>query len=132
MANTPIKFIVKEKSLIGNELFEAGAEVTLPEGTLPADNLEPMCERGVALQEEYKRSNAERVAKMREQYAEEGGQNMEALGKLIAAAVATALANQKTEDEALRARIAELEAAAAAAKKPAKAKAEPAGDAALA
>jgi len=123
MANTPIKFIVKEKSLIGNELFEAGAEVTLPEGTLPADNLEPMCERGVALQEEYKRSNAERIAKMREQYADAATGDAAALSKAIGEAVAQAIAAQNAE-------AAELEAAAA--KKPAKAKAEPAGDQTLA
>lgn len=90
MADTPIKYIVKEKSLIGNELFEAGAEVELPEGTLPAENLEPMCARGQAKAEEYKRSNAERIARMNASFAENSFSPAMAaeIGKAVAAAIA--------------------------------------------
>ena len=97
MSDTPIKYIVKEKSLIGNEIFEAGAEVTLPEGTLPAENLEPMCERGQAKVQEYIASNNARIAKMKDAFSEDTGSN-EAMAKMIARAVATALAEQKAEE----------------------------------
>jgi hypothetical protein len=131
MSDTPIKYIVKEKSLIGNEIFEPGAEVTLPEGTLPAENLEPTCDRGRAKFQEYLESNAARVATMRENFAAESGSN-EVLAKLIGAAVASALADQKREQEDLAARLAEAErklaesAKSASTTKAAKAKAEPA------
>jgi len=115
MADTPIKYIVKEKSLIGNELFEAGAEVELPEGTLPAENLEPTCARGEAKYQEYLASNAARIAKMKEQYADSATGDAVVLSKLIAAAVTEALATQNAEAAALTARIAELEAQAKAA-----------------
>lgn len=114
MADTPIKYIVKEKSLIGNELFEAGAEVELPEGTLPAENLEPIDERGQAKYQEYLDSNAARVAKMKEQFADPAAGDAAALSKAIGLAVAEAIASQNAEATELKARIAELEAAAAA------------------
>jgi hypothetical protein len=124
MADTPIKYIVKEKSLIGNELFEAGAEVTLPEGTLPAENLEPTCERGQAEYQKYLASNAERVAKMKDQFGESGGLSGDAtlLAKLIATAVTQALKDQKEADAAQAAALAEAEALAIAEAKVAKAK----------
>lgn len=115
MADTPIKYIVKEKSLIGNELFEAGAEVELPEGTWPGPNMEPTCERGTARQAEY---NDVILPKMRKdlqaRYGQDSGMtgDMAALSKAISAAVAEAIASQKDETAALQARIAELEAAA--------------------
>jgi len=114
MADTPIKYIVKEKSLIGNELFEAGAEVVLPEGTLPAENLQPICERGEAKHQEYLASNAARVAKMKEQFADPAAGDAAALSKAIGEAVAKAIAEQNAEATELKARIAELEAAATA------------------
>lgn len=99
MADTPIKYIVKEKSLIGNELFEAGAEVELPEGTLPAENLEPMCERGQAKYKEYLDSNAARVAKMKASFSEApAGVDAAALSAAIVAGVAAALAEQRAID----------------------------------
>lgn len=117
MSDTPIKYIVKEKSLVGNELFEAGAEVELPEGTWPGPNMEPTCERGVALQKEYNEVILpKRRAELQAQYGADQGMtgDMVALSKAIGAAVAEAMALQKTETEAMMARIAELEAAAKA------------------
>lgn len=58
----PVQYRVKEKSLIGNQLFEAG-QVAEYDG-LPADNLEPLCDEGRARAAEYERSNAARVQKM--------------------------------------------------------------------
>lgn len=58
----PVQYRVKEKSLIGNQLFEAG-QVAEYDG-LPADNLEPLCDEGRARAAEYERSNATRVQKM--------------------------------------------------------------------
>jgi hypothetical protein len=112
MADTPIKYIVKEKSLIGNELFEAGAEVELPEGTFPAENLEPLDDRGRAKYQEYLASNAARVAQMKEQFADPAAGDAAALSKAIGAAVAEAIAAQNAEAAELKARIAELEAEA--------------------
>ena len=120
MSDTPIKYIVKEKSLIGNEIFDAGAEITLPDGTLPAENLEPTCDRGRAKHQEYLESNAARVAAMREQFAAESGSN-EVLAKLIGAAVANALAEQRAEqaEQAVKLAEAERKLAEALAKAPA-------------
>lgn len=58
----PVKYRVKEKSLIGNQIHEAGAVVEYD--GLPADNLEPLCEEGRARAVEYEQSNKERVARM--------------------------------------------------------------------
>lgn len=61
------KFRVKELSLIGNELKQAGDIVELPVGTLPAENLEAVDDEGKALEAEYVASNEARVKKMIEQ-----------------------------------------------------------------
>lgn len=117
MADTPIKYITLEKSLVGNEMFEAGAEVVLPEGTLPAENMQATCERGEAKKAEYEASNKARIARQAEQYSDTASTaQMEAMSKMIAKAVTEALAEQKRAD-------AELAEAAQAAKKPAKSKA---------
>lgn len=58
----PVKYRVKEKSLIGNTLYEAG-QVAEYDG-LPADNLEPLCDEGRARAAEYEQSNKQRVATM--------------------------------------------------------------------
>ena len=105
MSDTPIKYIVKEKSLIGNEIFEAGAEVELPEGCYPAGNLEPICERGKALQDRYFNEVLPAMhAKQRAQYGDGNGMvgDMSVLSGLIAKAVAQALADQKQEEEAAK------------------------------
>lgn len=65
---TPVKYTVLERSLIGNEIHEVGAVVDYD--GLPADNLAPTCDEGRARAAEYERSNAERVAKMKDQYAD--------------------------------------------------------------
>lgn len=56
------KYRVKELSLIGNELFQAGAEVEYD--GLPAENLEPLCDEGRAKYQEYLDSNIKRQAEM--------------------------------------------------------------------
>src|SRR5437868_13768488 len=55
----PVKYRLKEKSLIGNDLHEAGT--TISYAGLPAENLEPLCDEGRARAAEYAASNAERV-----------------------------------------------------------------------
>lgn len=60
------KYRVKELSLIGNELHEAGAIVEYD--GLPAENLEPLCEAGRAKYREYLESNEQRVRKMMAEY----------------------------------------------------------------
>lgn len=67
-ARQPVEYIVKEKSLIGNQIYEPGAKVEYD--GLPSENLEPTCDVGRARYQEYLRSDAERVAKLREQYSE--------------------------------------------------------------
>jgi hypothetical protein len=59
------KYRVKELSLIGNELFQAGAEVEY--AGLPAENLEPLCDEGRAKYQEYLDSNKARVKAMVDQ-----------------------------------------------------------------
>ena len=97
----PVKYRVKEKSLIGNQIHEAG-EVVEYDG-LPADNLEPTCDEGRARAAEYVESNKERVARMiaanqesavgdptkfAEQFAkalaEERAEHAERMGKMLA------------------------------------------------
>lgn len=56
------KYRVKELSLVGNELFQAGAEIEYD--GLPAENLEPLCDEGKAKYQEYLDSNAARVKRM--------------------------------------------------------------------
>ena len=56
------QYRVKELSLIGNELFQAGAVVEYD--GLPAENLEPMDDEGRAKYQEYLDSNANRVKQM--------------------------------------------------------------------
>lgn len=106
MADTPIKYIVKEKSLIGNEIFEAGAEVTLPEGTWPGSNLEATCERGQAKFAEHAEMEKVRIAKLNADFGDKGlAGDAAVLSKLIAAAVAEALAEQKRIDAELAAAL---------------------------
>lgn len=66
----PVWYIVKEKSLIGNELFEAGQRAQYD--GLPAGNLEPTCDIGRARAAEYEASNKARVTKMIEDNKESG------------------------------------------------------------
>jgi hypothetical protein len=94
------KFRVKELSLIGNELHQPGAEVELPEGTLPAENLEPLCDEGRALQKQYQETNAARVKQMMAANPESGVGDPAAFAKALAEhqqsqaeAIGTAVAN---------------------------------------
>lgn len=64
------KYTVMEKSLIGNEIHEAGAVVAYD--GLPAENLKPTCALGVKRHQEYLESNKTRVAAMQSQFAESG------------------------------------------------------------
>lgn len=66
------KFRVKELSLIGNELKNAGDIIELPEGTLPAENLEALDDEGKVLVAAYAASNEERIKKMREAHSTSG------------------------------------------------------------
>lgn len=59
---SPVKYIVKELSLVGNELFQAGA--TCEYAGLPAENLEPTDDEGRARYQGYLDSNDARVKKM--------------------------------------------------------------------
>jgi hypothetical protein len=100
-----LKYTVLERSLVGNEIFEAGS-TCLYDG-LPAENLAPQCDEGKARYQEYLASNRDRVAKMVEQNAEPGvgdsavffkalqaqrAQDHAEMPGLIAAAVAAAIA----------------------------------------
>lgn len=58
----PVEYEVLEKSLIGNELFEAGSRAFYD--GLPAENLKPLCAEGEKRAAEYIESNKARVAKM--------------------------------------------------------------------
>lgn len=62
------KYRVKELSLIGNELFQAGAEVEYD--GLPAENLEPLDDEGKAKYQEYLASNEARKQEQRAMYSE--------------------------------------------------------------
>jgi hypothetical protein len=61
MPNAPI-YLVKERSLIGNTIYEAGEKAEYD--GLPSDNLEPTCDEGRARAEQYRLSNEERVKAM--------------------------------------------------------------------
>lgn len=67
-AREPVTYVTTEKSLVGNEIFEAGAEVRY--AGLPAENLTPTCDEGRARAREYIESNAARVRAMQAQHTE--------------------------------------------------------------
>lgn len=99
-----VEYIVLEKSLIGNEVHEAGARVKYD--GLPAENLQPTCEVGAARYQEYLVSNAERVRKMALDHAPvESATNAEAfaaaVGRAIAEANAAFMARLDAIDKAL-------------------------------
>ncbi len=95
------KYRVKELSLIGNELFQAGAEVDYD--GLPAENLELLCDEGRAKYQEYLASNIARQAEMHAnhpasgvgeaaKFAEALAKSQEGQAALIGTAVAEAVA----------------------------------------
>ena len=81
------KYKVLEKSLIGNEIHEAGAIVDYD--GLPAENLEPQCDEGKAKYQEYLESNAARVKLMKEQNSESAVGDPAAFAKALAEHQAT-------------------------------------------
>ena len=83
----PVEYRVKEKSLIGNQLYEAGA--TVEYDGLPADNLEPLCDEGRARADEYEQSNKQRVANMIAANQESAVGDPAAFAKQFAEALAT-------------------------------------------
>lgn len=99
--NSIPKYVVLEKSLLGNELHEAGAIVEYD--GLPAENLQPTCDKGHARYQQYLASNTDRVAKLKEQYTES------AVGDptKFAADFAKALAAQQAEHNAQMAALIE-------------------------
>lgn len=76
------QYRVLEKSLIGNEIKEAG-EMCEYDG-LPGSNLEPIDDEGRAKAEEYIKSNAARVAAMKAQYTESAVGDPAAFAKAMA------------------------------------------------
>lgn len=88
------KYVVLEKSLIGNRMYEAGE--TAEYDGLPAENLQPTCDVGRARYQEYLKSNAERVATMKDQFSDSAVGDPAA----FAAAFAKELASQKAEADA--------------------------------
>lgn len=90
MENTPreaVQYTVLEKSLIGNEIFEAGT-VCRYDG-LPSENLLPMCDVGKARAAEYVESNKARIAKMLAENAPVDS-NTDAFAKAVGKAIADA------------------------------------------
>lgn len=87
----PVEYIAREKSLVGNEMYEAGQRVSY--AGLPAENLQPTCDIGRARFQEYLESNKDRVAKMISDN-KEGSEN----GIGNANAFMTALLKQREED----------------------------------
>lgn len=102
-ARKPVKYRVKEKSLIGNALHEAGAEVEYD--GLPAENLEPLCDEGRARYQQYLESNSERVKKM------VAANQESAVGDptKFATQFAQALAEERAEHAAQMAKMLELQ-----------------------
>jgi hypothetical protein len=84
----PVKYTVLERSLIGNEIVEAGAVVEYD--GLPAENLAPMCDVGRARYQEYLETNKARVAKMMADNADSGLGDPAAFAAAVAKAVAEA------------------------------------------
>lgn len=87
-----VKYTVLEKSLIGNEIHEAGA--TVDYAGLPAENLAPQCEVGHARYQEYLASNKARVATLNSQYGEVGVGDAAAFAAAFRKELAESQANQ--------------------------------------
>lgn len=85
------KYVIKEKSLIGNELHEAGAIVEYD--GLPSENLEPTDDEGRARYQEYLASNAERIATLKNQFTESAVGDPDKFAQAVAKANAEANAD---------------------------------------
>lgn len=103
----PVWYIVKEKSLVGNNLYEAGAKVAYD--GLPADNLTPTCDEGRKRAAEYKASNDERVALMVKNHSESKVGNPEEFMQ----AFIKAQADERAEHQAQMAEMVKMNQAAA-------------------
>lgn len=97
----PVEYTVLEKSLVGNEIFEAGQ--TCRYDGLPSSNLAPTCDVGRARAVEYEESNKARVAALNSQYGESGVGDAEKFAKAVAAAIAEA---NKDQDERIASAVA--------------------------
>ena len=82
------KYVVQEKSLIGNEIHEAGAIVEYD--GYPAANLKPTCAEGERRAQEYIESNAARVRKMMAENTESALGDPAAFAAAIGQAMAAA------------------------------------------
>jgi len=94
------KYKVLEKSLIGNEIHEAGAIVEY--AGLPSENLEPQCDEGRAKYQEYLVTNNARVKAMKEQFSESAVGDQVAFAKMIATAVSEALFARASFEEGVK------------------------------
>lgn len=114
---TPLKYTVLEKSLVGNEIFEAGQ--TCSYAGLPAENLAPLCDEGRARYQEYLESNRVRAAQMRVEFADSAVGDQAAFGAAVAKAIAEANAASDVKIAALTDAMASLAATMAAMATPA-------------
>jgi len=84
---TAVTYTVLEKSLIGNQLYEAG-ETARYDG-LPAENLAPTCDEGRARYADYLATNKARIARMNSMYSEQAAAgDPAAFQKAVAEAIA--------------------------------------------
>ena len=95
----PVEYTVLEKSLIGNEIFEAG-QVCKYDG-LPSENLAPLCDVGRARFQEYLETNKARQAKMQAEFRDSGVGDGEAFAKAVTKALADANAASDAKFAAL-------------------------------
>ena len=108
----PVAYTVIEKSLVGNKIYEAG-ETAMYDG-LPAENLAPQCDIGKARYQEYLVSNAERIKVMKEMHADNGMGDAAAFGKLFLEALAESNKQHAEQMEAFQVAQAKLIAEAVA------------------
>lgn len=97
------QYKVKELSLIGNELHQAGAIVEY--AGLPAENLEPLDDEGRAKYQEYLDSNAARVKKMRDLNSESAVGDPADFAKAITAAISAGIAAGMAQVAAIPAEV---------------------------
>lgn len=95
------KYRVLEKSLIGNAIFEAGAEVEYD--GLPSGNLEPLCDNGRAKAAEAAAASKASIDQLIRDYQPPTGIDPEKFAASIARAVAEAIADSNRSGKAGRA-----------------------------
>lgn len=84
------KYRVLEKSLIGNQIVEAGEEVEYD--GLPSGNLEPLCDEGRAKAEEAKLASRKSLDQLISDYKPPSGTDPVAFAGAIAKAITDAMA----------------------------------------